>query len=100
MKRELVNKSWISCTPLPAVLRLASPRNENLSSMGRTLRVDQLLLRVRTEEIDFKNVFLPPDVRLHSRSTVALLGRSCNSFMAFRAAVLETLCGISQQTVD
>jgi len=83
-----------------AVLRLASPRNENLSSMGKTLRVDQLLLRVRTEEIDFKNVFSQPDVRLHSRSTVVLLGRSSNSFVAHRAAVLEILGDISQQTVD
>jgi len=68
--------------------------------MGITLRVDQLLLRVQTEEIDFKNVFLQPDVRLHSRNAVALVGRSCNNFVALRAAVLETLCDISQQTVD
>lgn len=65
--------------------------------MGITLRVDQLLLRVQTEEIDFKNVFLQPDVRL--RNAVALLGRSCNSVVALRAAVLERHCDISQQTV-
>jgi hypothetical protein len=68
--------------------------------MGKALRVGHLLLRVQTEEIDFKNVFLQPDVHLHSRNTVVLLGRSCNSFMALRAAVLETLCDISRQTVD
>jgi hypothetical protein len=100
MKMEFVNKSWISCTPLPGVLRLASPRDENLSATGRTLRVDELSLRVQTEEIDFKNVFLQPDVRLHSRSTVALHGRSYNNFVVLRAAVLETLCDSSQQTVD
>jgi hypothetical protein len=63
--------------------------------MGKTLRVYQLLLRVQTEEIDLKNVFLQPAVRLHCRSAVALLGRSCNNFMVLRVAVLETLCDIS-----
>jgi len=68
--------------------------------MGITLRVDQLLLRVQTEELDFKNVFLQPDVRLHSRNAFAFLGRSCKNFVALRATVLETLCDISQQTVE
>jgi hypothetical protein len=68
--------------------------------MGKILTVDQLLRRVRTEEIDLNNVFSQPDVRLHSRSTVVLIGRSCNNFVTLRAAVLETLSDISQQTVD
>jgi hypothetical protein len=78
-----MNKSWIFHTPLLAVLRLASPCNESLSSVAKTLRVGQLLLHVQTEEIDFKNVFLQPDVRLHSRNTVVLLDRSCNILWPF-----------------
>jgi hypothetical protein len=60
-------------------------------------RVSQLLLRMQTEETDYQNVFLQPEVR--SRSTVALLGCGCNSFVALRAAVLGTHCDISQQNV-
>jgi hypothetical protein len=52
IKREFVNKSWILCTAIPAVLRI---------HLHVRQPVDQLLHRIQTEETDYRNVFLQPD---------------------------------------
>jgi hypothetical protein len=96
MKREFVSKAWIFCTPLPVVLRTH-------------LRVK----KTKTHTRNTKSVSTPSCTDWRSRlqkcilakgscsfkvwTTVALHGHRCNSFVAFRPDVFETLLSWAQK---
>ena len=87
-----MNKSWIFCTPIPVVLRIYFPQvTKNQASREKHARCGPNAPSCTDPRNQLQKCFLATgSCSFKTKTTDALHGRSCNNFVALRAAVFET----------